>query len=171
MESCRDLGFFSTRLWRTPISSFLNKRGGMSSSTTSVPVPEAAATPAAVPVSAPAPAPAAPAPVAVPNPVPAAAPVTGGLQPASVLPVVVAVPVAVQATPSLAAAAAAALSAASASSMSAPNPAAKKCSHAGCERVEDDSSSFYRVPEKTSAGGQDWSSLIGRVLCSSCYQR
>jgi hypothetical protein len=46
---------------------------------------------------------------------------------------------------------------------------ARRCTYAGCERPEE-SSHFYQISEGSTAGGQDWSSLAGSVLCSSCYE-
>ena len=46
----------------------------------------------------------------------------------------------------------------------------KRCTYAGCEKP-DNSRCFYNVDEGKTAGGQDWSSLVGHVLCHACYQR
>ena len=45
-----------------------------------------------------------------------------------------------------------------------------KCSYTGCERP-DAGSRFYQIKEGKSAGGQDWSSVVGEVLCDACYSR
>ena len=46
----------------------------------------------------------------------------------------------------------------------------KRCMYANCDKPEE-SSEFYQIQAESSAGGQDWSQLAGKVLCSSCYQR
>jgi hypothetical protein len=46
----------------------------------------------------------------------------------------------------------------------------KRCTYAGCEKP-DSSRCFYNVDEGKTAGGQDWSALVGHVLCHACYQR
>ena len=45
---------------------------------------------------------------------------------------------------------------------------ARRCSYKECIRPEK-SCHFYRVEQGNTAGGQDWSKLVGRVLCASCY--
>lgn len=47
---------------------------------------------------------------------------------------------------------------------------ARKCSFYGCER-RDEGCHFYEIVEGQTAGGQDWSSLAGSVLCNACYLR
>jgi hypothetical protein len=47
---------------------------------------------------------------------------------------------------------------------------ATRCTYAGCERPEE-SSRFTQVREGITAGGQDWSSLAGSVLCHTCYAK
>jgi len=44
----------------------------------------------------------------------------------------------------------------------------RRCTYAGCERP-DESSRFLLIKEGTSAGGQDWSGVVGSVLCHACY--
>lgn len=44
------------------------------------------------------------------------------------------------------------------------------CTYAGCSKP-DESSYFYRITPKIKAGGRDWSSLAGSVLCNTCYTR
>ena len=46
----------------------------------------------------------------------------------------------------------------------------KRCSYASCERPEE-SSQFHQISEGKTAGGHDWSSLAGSVLCFVCYTR
>jgi hypothetical protein len=43
-------------------------------------------------------------------------------------------------------------------------PADKCCTFASCKNPTQ-SRSFYKVTEKTSAGNQDWTPLIGKILC------
>jgi predicted NAD-dependent protein-ADP-ribosyltransferase YbiA (DUF1768 family) len=47
---------------------------------------------------------------------------------------------------------------------------ARRCTYAGCERPEE-SSQFYQIQADQTAGGQDWSSVAGSVLCQNCYDR
>jgi hypothetical protein len=47
---------------------------------------------------------------------------------------------------------------------------ARRCTYSSCERPEE-SSRFHLITLSSSAGGQDWSSLAGSVLCTSCYNR
>jgi hypothetical protein len=47
---------------------------------------------------------------------------------------------------------------------------ARRCTYAGCERPEK-SCQFHQISEDSTAGGQDWSSLTGSVLCEACYSR
>lgn len=42
------------------------------------------------------------------------------------------------------------------------------CSFEGCQNPLE-SRQFYLVPEGSTAGGRDWSSLYGRILCNNCY--
>ena len=50
-------------------------------------------------------------------------------------------------------------------------PAARKhCEYDGCLRP-DSSKQFYLIHEGTLAGGQDWTSLIGKIFCRCCYDR
>ena len=46
---------------------------------------------------------------------------------------------------------------------------ARRCTYVDCERPEE--SRHYQISEGTTAGGQDWSSLAGSVLCNACYTR
>ena len=46
----------------------------------------------------------------------------------------------------------------------------ERCLFAGCTSP-DESCRFHRISMKTKAGGQDWSSLVGTVLCNSCKIR
>ena len=45
-----------------------------------------------------------------------------------------------------------------------------RCTYKGCRRP-DASSAYRKISTNTSAGGQDWSSLHGQVLCVACYLR
>jgi hypothetical protein len=47
---------------------------------------------------------------------------------------------------------------------------ARRCTHAGCKRPEE-SRIFTQIRQGCTAGGQDWSSLAGSVLCEACYLR
>jgi predicted NAD-dependent protein-ADP-ribosyltransferase YbiA (DUF1768 family) len=51
-----------------------------------------------------------------------------------------------------------------------PGRGSTRCSYSGCERA-DGSSRFFQIKEGSSAGGQDWSSVAGEVLCKACYER
>lgn len=44
----------------------------------------------------------------------------------------------------------------------------KRCSYPGCNRPEQ-GKRFYRIQPESTAGGQDWKSLAGSVLCHMCY--
>ena len=44
----------------------------------------------------------------------------------------------------------------------------KMCSYANCKRPHE-SSKFYRINLRCEAGGQDWTQLVGSMLCRSCY--
>jgi hypothetical protein len=44
----------------------------------------------------------------------------------------------------------------------------RRCTYVHCERPEE-SSQFSPIKKGSTAGGQDWSSLTGSVLCLSCY--
>lgn len=46
----------------------------------------------------------------------------------------------------------------------------KCCTHPECEAPAE-SSQFHGIDERTTAGGRDWSSVIGHVLCHACYKR
>lgn len=46
----------------------------------------------------------------------------------------------------------------------------KRCSYWGCDK-RDQSCHFYTIESRTRAGGQDWSALVGSVLCHACYNR
>jgi hypothetical protein len=46
----------------------------------------------------------------------------------------------------------------------------RRCTYEHCERP-DDSSHFHRIEQDSIAGGQDWTSLVGNILCHSCYRR
>ena len=46
----------------------------------------------------------------------------------------------------------------------------RRCSQAGCD-APDKSCKFYKINRDSSAGGHDWSSLEGSVLCLACYLR
>jgi hypothetical protein len=46
----------------------------------------------------------------------------------------------------------------------------KRCAYEHCEWPSD-GSSYYLIGESKKAGGQDWSSLVGSVLCKACYMR
>lgn len=47
---------------------------------------------------------------------------------------------------------------------------AKKCSYEQCDGAKL-GRQFYEISETSTAGGKDWSSLKGRVLCHTCYCR
>jgi hypothetical protein len=51
-----------------------------------------------------------------------------------------------------------------------PGGKQRKCTYSGCDRP-DESSHFYQIEEGKTAGGQDWSSVVGSVLCHRCYER
>jgi hypothetical protein len=51
-----------------------------------------------------------------------------------------------------------------------PCAPARRCGYEHC-LSPDQSYSFHEIKDMTEAGGQDWTSLVGRVLCSSCYCR
>ena len=46
----------------------------------------------------------------------------------------------------------------------------KTCTFSGCDNPRE-SSCFYHIEEGKTSGGQDWSPLLGSVLCRSCYRR
>lgn len=50
------------------------------------------------------------------------------------------------------------------------NDLPRRCSDAGC-KFPDRGSSFYYIEEGRRSGGRDWTSLMGSVLCQSCYSR
>lgn len=45
-----------------------------------------------------------------------------------------------------------------------------ECDYEGCDRP-DKSVLYYHIQKGKEAGGQDWSPLVGKVLCKSCYSR
>mmetsp|Transcript_29621 Transcript_29621/g.71401 ORF Transcript_29621/g.71401 Transcript_29621/m.71401 type:complete len:542 (-) Transcript_29621:159-1784(-) len=47
---------------------------------------------------------------------------------------------------------------------------AKRCSISTCEKPEK-SSRYFTVEQGRTSGGRDWTSLVGKVLCHTCYQR
>ena len=47
---------------------------------------------------------------------------------------------------------------------------ARRCSYTDCERP-DEGRNFFQISEGKTTGGQDWSSLVGSVLCHACYER
>lgn len=49
-------------------------------------------------------------------------------------------------------------------------PAARKCTNEDCERPFH-GRSFYQIEEGRVSGGQNWSGLVGMVLCHACYAR
>lgn len=52
-----------------------------------------------------------------------------------------------------------------------PLPASERhCTYELCESPGE-SRHFYQVEEGKSSGGQDWSPIVGSVLCTSCYNR
>ena len=51
-----------------------------------------------------------------------------------------------------------------------PGRRSMRCSYSGCKPTEE-SSRFYQIGEGKSAGGQDWTSVVGKVLCNACYCR
>ena len=51
-----------------------------------------------------------------------------------------------------------------------PRGIARRCTYSGCWNLSD-SSQFIDIEEGKTTGGQDWSSLVGSVLCAACYQR
>jgi hypothetical protein len=46
----------------------------------------------------------------------------------------------------------------------------RRCTNSQCEKP-DESSRFLKINGGSKAGGQDWTSLQGEVLCNSCYTR
>lgn len=50
------------------------------------------------------------------------------------------------------------------------NETARRCTYEFCDRP-DKSRQFTQIDESTTAGRQDWSSLVGNVLCVACYLR
>jgi hypothetical protein len=46
----------------------------------------------------------------------------------------------------------------------------KRCSYEGCQNPTV-SSKFTTISAHCAAGGRDWSSVVGRVLCRTCYKR
>ena len=50
----------------------------------------------------------------------------------------------------------------------APDPGiVKRCTYEGC-RKPDESREFHKIGDHITAGGRDWSSLYGQVLCDAC---
>mmetsp|Transcript_32679 Transcript_32679/g.76322 ORF Transcript_32679/g.76322 Transcript_32679/m.76322 type:complete len:257 (+) Transcript_32679:111-881(+) len=49
-------------------------------------------------------------------------------------------------------------------------PSERRCSYDGCSRPEK-GGKFYRIDKESKAGGRNWESLTGAVLCKSCYNR
>ena len=47
---------------------------------------------------------------------------------------------------------------------------AKRCTYEHCSNPHK-SSKFYQIQEGKSTWGQDWTSVVGQVLCNACYQR
>lgn len=45
----------------------------------------------------------------------------------------------------------------------------KRCTYVGCKRP--DKSPYFLKINRNQAGGRDWSSVVGHVLCSTCYTR
>ena len=48
---------------------------------------------------------------------------------------------------------------------------AMHCSYEHCDSPEESSQFFQFIGEGRTAGGQDWSSLVGSVLCHACYKQ
>ena len=46
----------------------------------------------------------------------------------------------------------------------------RRCSYELCDRP-DESFQFLEIKEGKTTGGQDWSSLVGKILCNTCYCR
>ena len=49
-----------------------------------------------------------------------------------------------------------------------PGDSARRCTYSGCVRPHE-SIKFFEIEEGSNSGGQDWSSLVGSVLCHACY--
>lgn len=49
-------------------------------------------------------------------------------------------------------------------------PPDRRCTFVGCSRPNK-STKFYQIDGSSSAGGQDWTSLAGSVLCDTCYNK
>jgi hypothetical protein len=47
---------------------------------------------------------------------------------------------------------------------------ARRCTYDHCDSPTD-SRNFYQIEEGKTSGGQDWSSVVGSVLCKACYDR
>jgi hypothetical protein len=47
---------------------------------------------------------------------------------------------------------------------------ARRCTYDQCD-CPDNSRRFYQIEDGSTAGGQDWSSVAGNVLCQACYDR
>lgn len=50
------------------------------------------------------------------------------------------------------------------------DPKRKRCTFDGCDKPEE-SSHFYLIEPGKTAGGRDWTPLVGNVLCHTCYCR
>jgi len=48
--------------------------------------------------------------------------------------------------------------------------ASRHCSYDGCKKPHE-SSRFYEIDGESTAGGQDWKPVGGRILCQACYDR
>ena len=46
----------------------------------------------------------------------------------------------------------------------------RRCTYEHCERPGE-SRQYVPIKEGKTSGGQDWSSLVGSVLCQACYER
>ena len=52
-----------------------------------------------------------------------------------------------------------------------PQLGARRCTYEHCDSQADSNSQFFQIEEGKTTGGQDWSSLVGSVLCNACYSR
>ena len=47
---------------------------------------------------------------------------------------------------------------------------ARRCTYEHCDKP-DEGNKFFLIEEGKTSGGQDWSSVVGHVLCKACYDR
>jgi len=50
------------------------------------------------------------------------------------------------------------------------HPSARRCTYDMCDRPAE-GINFYQIEKGKTTGGQDWSPIVGSVLCHACYQR